>query len=73
VKKSYSFRSQEERAELMAKLAMLRDMYHRNMINLRSIEEEAGVGGGGSVSVYYHYVPCAMEGAFPCLSQADFK
>lgn len=23
--------------------------------------------------MYYHYVPCSIEDAFPCLSQADFK
>jgi hypothetical protein len=52
----------------MDKLAILKEMYHRNVINLRSIEEEAG-----RVSVYYHYVPCAMETAFPSLSQATLK
>lgn len=52
----------------MGKLAILKEMYHRNVVNLRSIEEEHE-----KVIVYYHYVPYAIETAFPCLSQAAFK
>lgn len=43
-------------------------MCHRNVINVRSVEESED-----EVSIYYGWVPLSLEGAFSELSQETFK
>ncbi len=38
VRKRYSYRNEKERQILLEKVNVLKDMYHRNVINMRNVE-----------------------------------
>jgi hypothetical protein len=68
VRKAYPFRTEKERRILLEKVNALKDMYHRNVINMRNAEET-----GGTFTIFYHYVHASIDSAFPCLTQSTFK
>jgi serine/threonine protein kinase len=59
IKKRYHFKDEEERQLLMEKINKLKNISHKNNINLRSTEEQ-----DTSITLVYQYVPYSLEDSF---------
>jgi hypothetical protein len=55
VKKKYIFKDEEEYHQLRVKIEKLKNITHKNTINLRSTESN-----NNSVSLFYQYVPYSL-------------
>lgn len=59
IKKRYPFKDEEENQLLRNKIDKLKNISHKNTINLRSTEE-----GTNSITLVYQYVPHSMNDSF---------
>jgi serine/threonine protein kinase len=59
VKKRYLFKDEEEYEQIKMKVDKLKNISHKNSINLRSAEETSN-----SITLVYQYVPFSLEDSF---------
>lgn len=60
VRSKVGFRSPKEQESIIFKINLLKNASHRNVINIRSVQE----GPGNFFTVYYNYVPLSIQNAF---------
>jgi hypothetical protein len=60
IKKRYQYKNQNEYLKLKEKIEKLKNISHKNTINLRSAEDN----NNGFIDLFYPYVPIPLEESF---------
>jgi hypothetical protein len=60
IKKRYHYKNRTEYVKLRDKIDVLKDISHKNSINLRSTEDS----NNGFIDLLYPYVPISLEESF---------